>query len=81
MDSNQNENQSEVLMTLLAGFDELIRNAYISGFKDGQEFELKLSEKETKKLGDEQATKYISKLNSNTAKALLEAEQILVEYS
>jgi len=81
MDSNQNENQSEVLMTLLAGFDELIRNAYISGFKDGQEFELKLSEKETKKIGDEQATKYISKLNSNTAKALLEAEQILVEYS
>ena len=81
MHSNQNENQSEALLTLLAGFDELIRNAYITGFKDGQEFELKLSKEETKKVGDEQATKYISELNSNTAKALLEAEQILVEYS
>jgi hypothetical protein len=80
MDSNQNENQSDVLLTLLAGFDELLRNAYITGFKDGQEFEVKLSAEETKKLGDEQATKYISELKSDTAKVLLEAEQILVEY-
>ena len=81
MDSNNTENQSEVLLTLLAGFDELIRNAYITGFKDGQEFEVKLSAEETKKLGDEQANKYISELNSNAVKVLMEAEQILVEYS
>ncbi|HEY93611.1 MAG TPA: hypothetical protein G4O15_01575 [Dehalococcoidia bacterium] len=81
MDSDYTENPSEVLLTLLAGFNELIRNAYISGFKDGQEFELKLTEEETKRISDEQANKYLSELNSNTAKVLLEAEQILVEYS
>ena len=81
MDSDYTENPSEVLLTLLAGFNELIRNAYISGFKDGQEFELKLTEEETKRISDEQANKYLSELNSNTAKVLLEAEQILVEFS
>ncbi|MFC1946948.1 hypothetical protein ACFLXY_03395 [Chloroflexota bacterium] len=38
MDSNYEENQSEDLSTLQAGFNELIRNAYLQGFKDGQEF-------------------------------------------
>ncbi|UCD09801.1 MAG: hypothetical protein JSU79_03935 [Dehalococcoidales bacterium] len=81
MDSNYTDNPNEMLLTILAGFNELVRNAYISGFKDGQEFEIKLSEEETRKLSDEKANKYISELNSNTAKVLLEAEQILVEYS
>lgn len=81
MDNNDTENPSELLLTLLAGFNELIRNAYVSGFKDGQEFELKLGKEETNKLGNEQANKYINELNSNTAKVLLEVEQILVEYS
>jgi hypothetical protein len=81
MERDNSENHSEDLLTLLAGFNELIRNAYISGFKDGQEFKLNLSKEETNKLGDEKAEKYISELNSNTAKVLLEAEEILVEYS
>jgi hypothetical protein len=81
MERDNSDNHSENLLTLLAGFNGLIRNAYISGFKDGQDFELKLSEEETHKLCDEKAEKYISELNSNTAKVLLEAEEILVEYS
>ena len=70
MDSNYTENSSEVLLTLLAGFNELIRNAYVKGFKDGQEFELKLNEEDTRKLGDEKASKYISELKSNTVEVL-----------
>ena len=81
MDSHYAENQSEALSTLQSGFNELIRNAYIQGFKDGQEFEHKISGKEANNLDNDRVSDFISELNLNEAKVLSEAEQILSEYS
>ena len=53
MDSYNAENSSETLVTLLAGLNEIIRNAYITGFKDGQEFGFRLSSEESSKADDE----------------------------
>lgn len=57
--------QSETLSTLQAGFNELIRNAYLQGFKDGQEF----------------VFDFVNGMNPDKEKALKEAERILKEYS
>ncbi|MFC1947740.1 hypothetical protein ACFLXY_07470 [Chloroflexota bacterium] len=80
MDSYFADNQSETLSTLLEGFNELIRKAYIQGFKDGQEFELKISGKEANNL-DNEVSDYISGLNPDKARIFKETEQILQEYS
>lgn len=79
MDSFHTENQSETLLTLLAGLNEIIRNAYITGFKDGQEFGFRLSREELIELDDEQAHKHPGGLESYKTRSLLEAEQILNE--
>ena len=65
MDSDYEENQSESFSTLQAGFNELIRHAYLQGFKDGQEF----------------VFEFINGLNTDKETALSEAEKILREYS
>ncbi|MFC1946942.1 hypothetical protein ACFLXY_03360 [Chloroflexota bacterium] len=65
MDSNYAENPSEALSTLKAGFNELIRNAYLQGFKDGQEFELKISQKEVNNLGTYRVSDFKSGLHLN----------------
>ncbi len=80
MDGYNTENHSEDLLTLLAGFDELIRNAYITGFKDGQEFQLKIDREEANIPGENRQSDSISKSDLNKMKVLSEAEQILGEY-
>jgi hypothetical protein len=81
MDNHHAENRNEALLTLQAGFNELIRNAYIQGFKDGQEFGLKIIEKEVKNMDNDSLSDFISELNLDEAQVLLEAEKILNEYS
>jgi hypothetical protein len=81
MDSNNTENSSETLLTLLAGLNEIIRNAYITGFKDGQEFMFKLNREESSKPDDEKANKHTGGLESHKTRSLQEAEQILNENS
>ena len=65
MDSHYVENRSEDISTLQAGFNELIRNAYLKGFQDGQEFTFD----------------FVNGLNREKMKAVLEAEEILRSYS
>ena len=81
MDIHNAEDRSQVLSTLLAGFNELIRNAYLRGFQDGQEFELTLREKESNKLYVEKVIDDINEFNPIKVRALKEAELILMEYS
>lgn len=81
MDGYHTENPSETLLTLLAGLNEIIRNAYITGFKDGQEFGFKLYREESSKLSDGQANKHSDGLESHKTRSLQEAEQILKENS
>ena len=81
MDSYNNENSSETLVTLLAGLNEIIRNAYITGFKDGQEFGFKLSNEESSKPDNEKVNKLTVGLESHKTRSLREAEQILNENS
>ena len=81
MDSNNAENTSEALLTLQAGFNELIRNAYLQGFKDGREFELKIIGEEVNKLDEEKVNTFISTVISNKPSVLVEAEELLREHS
>ncbi|MBN2076065.1 MAG: hypothetical protein JW762_10990 [Dehalococcoidales bacterium] len=80
MDNHHAENRNEALLTLQAGFNELIRNAYIQGFKDGQEFGIKLSANEVINMDNDSLSDFISELSLDEAKVLLEAEKILNEY-
>ncbi len=79
MDSYNAENSSETLVTLLAGLNEIIRNAYITGFKDGQEFGFRLSSEESSKSDDEKVNKHTAGFESHETRSLREAEQILNE--
>jgi hypothetical protein len=81
MDIQYAENQSQVLSTILAGFNELIRNAYLQGFQDGHEFGIKIQEDEANKLDIENMIDDINEFNPIKARALKEAELILMEYS
>ena len=65
MDSHNAENRSEALSTLQTAFNELIRNAYLKGFQDGQEFTFD----------------FVNGLNREKTKAVSEAEEILRSYS
>ena len=80
MDSNDIENPSEVLLTLLAGFNELMRDSYISGFRDGQEFERKTFENRENNLASDREPDTTGEENLNEAKVLSEVEKILGEY-
>lgn len=78
---NNGENLSDTLLTLQAGLNELIRYAYLIGFKDGQEFEIKICREEATIQSDEQVESIIYGMNPGKLKALMEAEQILKNYS
>ena len=81
MDSYYFENSSDNLLTLLAGLNELIRNSYITGFKDGQEFQLKISKEEANSPVNDRVSDLFNKYNSKSVKMLTEDEQILGECS
>ena len=81
MDNHNAENRSEVLSTLLAGFNEFTRSAYIQGFKDGQEFEVKIREHEANNSDLNSVSDLKNDLNPVKARSLKEAELILMEYS
>lgn len=81
MNNHYAENRSEVLSTLLAGFNELIRNSYLRGFQDGQDFELKLRGEAANQPDIERVSDGISELNPIKVRALKEAELILMVHS
>lgn len=81
MDSDNSENLSEALITLLAGLNEMIRNAYITGFKDGQEFGSKFVGDEAIELYKDRAPELTGGLNLYEIDVLSEAEQILSDNS
>ncbi len=81
IDRNHADNLSDSLMTLQSGLNELIRNAYLVGFKDGQEFERKILTEEANEQRNEQIDNAFSELKPDEARVLTEAEEILRGYS
>lgn len=81
MDTNYGENLKQALLTLQDSLNELVKNTYLMGFRDGEELGLKAREKEVDTLGENKLDNFKSELESQKSNALLEAEQILKEYS
>ena len=81
MENKYADSLSDNLVTLQTGLNELIRNAYLFGFKDGREFELKLNGQEAGKSDAEYVEDLMGELKTQQSSALLEAEKILEDYS
>ena len=81
MDNLNNDNSSEVMLTLQSGFNELIRNSYLQGFRDGREFEQQIL-KETTSIPSYEKVNYLQyEFETHGTRSLQETEQILSEHS
>ena len=81
MESMYGEHLKQALLKLQDSLNELITNTYLTGFQDGQELGLKASDQDPDAMGQEKFSEFVSELNQDKAKALLEAEKILKDYS